>query len=479
MFTVAKVISVLLGIIGTSYILPISVAIFYKEYSVLASFIVPMIFSWLLAFVFLFFKKKKFETLSIRYSFLVVVLAWISSCIFGSIPLYFSGSIPNYLDALFESVSGFTTTGASICSDVESLPRSINLWRCQTHWLGGMGIVALTVALLPVLGIGGFFLIKAETTGPDKSKFTPKITTTAKYLWFIYLVLTILQTIFLKISGMDFIDALSHSFSTLGTGGFSTKNTSISYFNSSSIEIICTVFMFFASVNFTMYYYILSGKFSLVKNNTELRSYLLIILVSVSLIVLVQNDNSSTFLTTVKDAFFQVLSILSTTGFYTKDYTTWLYGAQIVILLLFFIGGCSGSTAGGVKVVRWSILYKQFTNEIKKMVHPREVFSIRLNKNHARKEIVYTVASFIFIYFFLVIVSTFIASLSGMDVLTSFTSSLSMIGNVGPAFNTLGPTCSMASVSPFVKMWFILLMIIGRLEIFSIIIFFTPNYYKR
>src|SRR5574344_178589 len=351
-FTVIRILSVIVSIVGTTLLLPIGVALAYNELSVVPSFAIPMFVSWIIALIMLFTGRNKQTTLSTHASFVIVALGWICASLFGAIPLYASGAIPSITDAVFESVSGFTTTGATVLSNVESLPRSINLWRCQTHWLGGMGIVALTVALLPLLGVGGFQLIKAETTGPDKGKFTPKIATTAKVLWFIYLGFTVLQTILLRFAGMDFVDAVSYAFATLGTGGFATKNAGVAAYHSAAIDWICTIFMFLAGINFSLYHYLFAKKFSDVKNNTELKVYVGIAITASLLVTFLEIGTYNGFFESLRYATFQVISILTTTGFSTADYTQWKPASQVVIFILFFIGGCSGSTAGGVKVVR-------------------------------------------------------------------------------------------------------------------------------
>ena len=270
--TFCRINLLLLAIISSTFILPVGTAAYYQEFSVIPAFAIPGLICIAAAiFVFALGHRRKFS-LSPRDAFIIVAAAWIFASLLGAVPFMISGTIPNLADAFFESVSGFTTTGATILSDVEVLPVSINMWRCQMHWLGGMGIVALTVALLPLLGVGGFQLIKAETTGPEKGKVTPKITTTAKILWFMYLALTIIQIILLKLAGLGWSDAVMHTFSTLGTGGFSTKNTSIAAFNSPAVEWICTVFMLLAGVNFSLYYFICTGKKDEILHNTTMRN---------------------------------------------------------------------------------------------------------------------------------------------------------------------------------------------------------------
>lgn len=478
-FTIFRIIAFIISIIGASFAIPIAAAVFCREYSVIPAFLVPMIASLALGFASMFFLRKKKSRLTIRSSFAAVALSWISACILGAVPFYFSKSIPNFTDAFFESVSGFTTTGATILSEIETLPRSINLWRCFSHWLGGMGIVALTVALMPVLGVGGFQLIKAETTGPEKGKLTPKITTTAKILWFIYLGMTALQTVLLKTAGMDFIDALSHAFSTLGTGGFSTRNASIGAYNSPLIEWICFVFMFLAGINFSLYFFLFTRNFSEIKCSSELKAYLWINIVAVAAIAAVQASSCGGFFKSLRAAAFQTASILTTTGFSTADYTKWKSASQIIILMLLFIGGMSGSTSGGVKVIRWVVLYKQLKNEILKMIHPHGIFSIRLNNQAGRKDVVFSVSAFFFLYFSFTISTVFFTSLFGLDMQTSFTGAVTMIGNCGPAFGDLGPACNCGWLASPVKWWYCLAMIAGRLELFTVFIFFTPAYWKK
>ncbi len=478
-FTVLRILFFIVSIVGTSFLIPIFTAIFCGEFSVIPSFLIPMAASWILGGIFIFSGRKKKSTLSVRASYAVVALAWIFSSVFGAVPLYFSGAIPDITDAVFESVSGITTTGATILGEIESLPRSINMWRCLMHWLGGMGIVALTVALLPILGVGGFQLIKAETTGPEKGKFTPKITTTAKILWFIYLGMTALETILLKIAGMDFIDALCHAFSTLGTGGFSTRNASIASYDSAAIDWICFCFMFLSGINFSLYFYLFKGDLKEIKINSEFKAYLGICAVSIFCVTILQRNFFGGILNSLRFSAFQVASIISTTGFSTSDYTFWKPASQIVIFLLLFVGGSSGSTSGGVKVVRWVILFKQLKNEMLKILHPHGIFSVRLNRQAGRTDLVFSVAAFFALYFALIIFSAFFASIFGVDLLTSFSGALTMAGNTGPAFGKLGPSFNCGFLPPAVKWWYCLVMVAGRLELFTIFIFLMPSYWKK
>lgn len=477
--TLLKITSILLAIVGATFSIPIAVAIYCGETAVLPSFIIPMLVSFvLLPIVNLPTKKCKYN-MSTRQTFLIVALVWIVASFMGSIPMYYCGAFDSYIDAFFESVSGFTTTGSTVLSDVDSLPRSVNMWRCITHWLGGMGIVTLTVALLPLLGVGGFQLIKAETTGPEKGKVTARITTTAKVLWIIYAGFTILETIALKIAGMDFIDALSHGFATLGTGGFSTRGASIGGYNSVAIDIIITVFMFLAGINFSLYFYLINRDFKEIKENSEFKVYLglvsfFILAVTISLV-----KTYGSFATALRYGSFQVISLMSTTGFATADFMEWPSTTQFWLFLLFFIGGCSGSTSGGVKVVRWVILTKQVNNETRKMLHPHGVFTVRLNNKVGRKDIVFNVAAFIALYLLLVALTTFVGCAGQLDLHTAFTGALSMVGNVGPGFGLLGPSANYGFLPAFVKIWYCFAMLAGRLELYTMIIFFMPAYWKK
>lgn len=474
-----RIISILVGIIGFTFSIPLAVALFYSETQVISSFLIPMIASILFMLAVNIPLRKKKIHLNMRMTFVIVASCWVFASLLGAIPLYFSGAIPNFVDALFESVSGFTTTGATILSEVETLPRSINLWRCQTHWLGGMGIVTLTVALLPLLGVGGFQLIKAETTGPEKGKVTARITTTAKVLWLIYLFFTILQTVLLMCFGMDFVDALSHAFATLGTGGFSTMNSSIGSYNSVAIEVICTIFMFLSGINFSLFYYAIIRQFTDIRKNSELKAYLgivIFLLISVTLCIIPVYKN---FGTALRYSSFQIIALLTTTGFGTADYTLWPQTAQFLLFLTFFIGGCSGSTGGGIKVIRWVILFKQSNNEVEKMLHPQGIFTVRLNDNVGHKSVVFNVASFMIVYFVLIMITTFVGCAGNLDLFSSFTGALSMVGNVGPAFGQLGPTCNYGFLPDFVKLWYCFAMLAGRLEIYTMIIFFLPAFWKK
>ena len=474
-----KIASILLSIVGVLFAIPLGFAFYYGESQVYLSFIIPMLVSFVFVAAVNFPTRQKKITMNTRQTFLIVALSWVVISFMGAIPMYTSGSIPRFVDALFESVSGFSTTGSTILSEIESLPVSINMLRCLTHWIGGMGIVTLTVALLPLLGVGGFQLIKAETTGPEKGKVTARITTTAKILWAIYFGFTAVETIALKLAGMTFTDALSHAFATLGTGGFSTRNASIGSYNSVAIDVIIMIFMFLAGINFSLYFYIITRKFRDITSNSEFKAYLLIIFALIAAVVISLKGFYGSFGKTLRYSSFQVLSLMTTTGFSTADFMQWPAASQFLLFVTFFIGGCSGSTSGGVKVIRWLVLGKQVQNETRKMLHPHGVFSIRLNGRPGRKDIVFNVAAFMVVYFALVLFTTFVGCLGQLDVWSAFTGALSMVGNIGPGYALLGPTQNFGFLPDFVKYWYSFAMLAGRLELYTMIIYFLPVYWEK
>lgn len=477
--TYNRVVAFMVAIVGVFFLLPILVACVYEEYAVIPAFLYPMIGAWLWALLTWYFGRNKPIDLFVRGSYAVVAVAWLSAGFMGSIPLYFSGSVESFTDAFFEASSGITTTGATVLDDLESLPVSINFWRCTMHWIGGLGIIALTVALLPVLGVGGFQLIKAETTGPEKAKITPRITSTAKILCLIYLIFTITEASLLMLCGMPFIDACAHAMSNIATGGFSTRTESIGAYDSAAIDWICTIFMILASINFSLYYYAYRRKFFDILRNSELKAFLLIVFIVGLLVSIILIPDYDSFWDALRYGYFQVASVISTTGFATDDYEMWLPSAQALLLMLFFIGGCSGSTAGGVKVIRWVVLGKQLINELKRLLHPRALFSIRLNQNAARKELVFSVASFIAVYAVLVMLTTFIGALGGLDLFSALSAGLAMIGNVGPAFGSIGPVDNFGQVPTFVKWVYSFAMYAGRLELYTMLMFFLPAFWKK
>ncbi len=471
-----RVIAVVATIISGFFIFPLLVALANGEAMTARAFSISILIGLSISAVIFATTRGKRAPLGIRGAIVAVAASWLGISLLGSLPLYLSGIVSSFTDAFFESTSGFTTTGTTVISNIDELPKGINLWRCETHWLGGMGIIALTVAVLPLLGVGGFQLIKAETTGPQKGKITPKIATTAKMLWFIYLGLTFALFLSFKIAGMSLFDAVCHAFSTMGTGGYSTHNSSIGFYSSPAIEWIAIVFMFLAATNLSLYYYMLTGKRADVLKNSELRAFLGIIVVSVLLIYF---SNKACNVGSFRESCFYVISIISTTGFVTTDYSTWSPAAKIVLFSLFFVGGCAGSTAGGIKAIRWVVLSKACHGEMLKMLHPHGVFTLRIDGKPTRSEIVGVVASFIYIYLAIVILTAIAGAISGLDPWSSLTGALSVIGNVGPAFGSLGPMDNFAEIKSWMKWWYSFAMLAGRLELYTLVIFFTRAFWVK
>lgn len=474
----AKVVFLVLGCVVISFVLPLIYAISFENYKTILSFLIPMVPILGIAGLLFFITRSSSFNLSTRGGIALVALAWICTCVVGAIPYILSGTVTDFADAIFESTSGFTTTGASIIEKIEGTPTSILVWRAQTHWLGGMGVVVLAVALFPLLGVGGFTLIKSETTGPDKGKVTAKVTETAKALWFIYLGFTIFQIIALMIFGMDFTESLCHAFSTMGTGGFSVKNASVGSYNNTAINVICTIFMFLASINFSLYIRLFQGYPEDLWKNSELRSFLKVFFISGILITILIKPMYG-LAKAFDHAFFQVASVISTTGFSSTNFDLWPDSAKFILFLLFFTGGCSGSTAGGIKIIRWVILKKQAKNEMKRLLYPHGVFSIQLNGQPGRKDVVYSVAGFIFLYLVAVFFTAFIAVLGGADVYSGMASGLSLVGNIGAGFEMVGPTHNYAFYADWTKYFFSFAMLLGRLELYTMIVFFSRSFWRK
>lgn len=468
-------------IVSLFMIVPAGVALYYGETRSLYVFMITMSISITISLIgYFIFKDLKVKSLSNKDGFMLVSLSWIAASLIGALPFYFTDVTPSFADAFFETISGFSTTGASILTNIEAVPKSILFWRSLTHWLGGMGIVVLTVAILPLLGIGGLQLIKAEAPGPSVDKITPRIAETAKYLWYIYIGFTIVETILLLFGGMDLFDAVTHSFGTVATGGYSTKNASVTAFNSAYIDAVITIFMVLAGVNFTLHYRLMTGNGIQLFKNTELKAYLLIFFGATIIITGDLAYNSyDTIAESLRFASFQAASILTTTGFASADYENWPYLSQSILFALMFVGGCSGSTGGGIKVIRIVTLLKQGLNEMKYLTHPRGIFTMKISGVPVKKDIVYAISGFFFLYVTLVLVVTFVVSTANQDILTSFTTALATVGNIGPGFGNIGPTDNYAFYPDYIKWVLSFAMLAGRLEIYTFLVIFTPHFWKK
>lgn len=424
--------------------------------------------------------KKDKNTINAKEGLAIVSLGWILMSLLGALPLYLSGSIPTYIDAIFETVSGFTTTGATVIANVEILPKGILFWRSFTHWIGGMGILVFTLALLPALGIGGFQIFKAESPGPVAGKMAPRLRDTAKILYMTYFTMTIIQVILLKIGGMSFFESFIYTFGTVGTGGLATKNASIGAYNSTYIHLVIGVFMLLSGINFSLYYSAFQGKLKDAIKDEELRLYLFIIFIAVLGIgINLYMTSYSKVGLAFRDAFFQVSSIITTTGYSTANFDIWPSFSKAILILLMFIGGSAGSTSGGMKVIRILVLFKLIKREILKIFHPRAVIPIKINGKVMQNETISGINSFMSLYIIIIALSTVLISLEGVDLLSAFSSVAATLGNIGPGLNLVGPTSTFNGYSQISKAFFSLLMLLGRLELFTIIALLAPRNWRR
>ena len=418
--------------------------------------------------------------LRLREGFTLVALTWICFAFLGALPFYLSGYIPSYTDAFFETMSGFTTTGASILLNIEQLPHGLLFWRSFTHWLGGMGIILLSLAILPLLGVGGMQLYKAEVPGPEHDKLKPRIKDTAKILWEVYLLITVIEIGLLYLAGMDLFDSMCHTFGTMATGGFSTKNASIGHYNSAWVDYIIIIFMIIAGINFSLHYKALRGKVTIYGKDPETKFFLFLIVIGTLIIIgnLFFSYNYTLF-DGIQKGLFQTVSILTTTGYGTADYEQWGSSSQVILFIFMFLGGCAGSTGGAMKIMRSLVLLKFAINEVKRLIHPNAVLAIRIGQRTIPREIVGNIAGFFLIYIGIFILGVIFMSMLGLDLLSSFGAVAASIGNIGPGLGSVGPTDNYAHIPQLGKWILSILMLIGRLEIYPVIIFLTPTFWKE
>lgn len=474
---------------GIALLVPCIIALIYQE-SVGFSFLFTSLGSALIGGTTWYFFKPEHE-LRTREGFLIVGLTWLLLSLVGAFPFVFSGVLESYTDAVFETMSGFSTTGATILGGttaegivnpaIEEIPKSMLFWRSFTHWLGGMGIIVLSIAILPLLGVGGMQLFQAEASGISADKLTPRVQETAKLLWVLYVSLTFIEFILLWVHpSMNWFDAINHAMATLATGGFSTKNASVMAFDSWYIDLIITLFMFVAGINFALQLRLFKRKHVQFFQNRELRLYSFISGVSIvylTLILWLKDDFS--FVEAFRYGAFQAVSIITTTGFGTSDYVLWVPAAGFFLFLLFFTGGMAGSTGGGVKMVRILVLIKSGVREFKQILHPRAILPLRMGNQIIEPSIQQTVLSFFLLYIFVFGLGALIFTFFGYDIFAAASASIACLGNVGPGFAEFGPTQSFVHL-PIIGKWVcILLMLIGRLEIFTILILFSGEFWKK
>ncbi len=475
---VSKVLGNIL-LVESALMLPALTIAFYTKGHDKTAFLITIIITSIIGFI---MSKKTVikDNINVKDGLAIVTLGWIFASLFGALPFYLSGSIPSYIDAFFETVSGLTTTGASILSNVEGLPQASLFWRSFTHWIGGMGILVFTIALLPALGIGGFQIFKAESPGPTADKIVPRIKDTAKILYITYFSMTILQIILLRLGGMDFFASTLHTFGSVGTGGFSIKNNSIAFYKSTYIHLVIGVFMVLSGVNFSLYYSLFKGRWKDVLKNEELRLYLAIIFLAVTAISinLFMTSYASIF-RAIRDSFFQVSSIITTTGYSSVNFDAWPTFSKAILFTLMFIGGTAGSTAGGMKVIRILILTKLIKRDVVKLLHPSAFVSIKNSGKTVTNETIVSINSFFTLYIMIFVISTIIISLEGIDLLSAASSVAATLGNIGPGFALVGPTKNFGGFSSASKILFSFLMLLGRLEIFTIIALILPKNWIR
>lgn len=464
---------------GALMLLPALVALIYGENTVAGKILIIAVLCICLGSVFSR-KRPKRSDIFVKDGLMIVGLAWVMFSLLGALPFYFTGAIPRFVDAFFETVSGFTTTGSTILTDIESLPYGIHFWRAFTHWVGGMGVLVFVMAVIPLAGSKSLNIMKAEVPGPTMDKIVPKTRQTAKILYLIYVVMTVAEVVLLVLGGMPLFDALIHTFSTAGTGGFSNKADSVSFYDSAYIDGVITVFMALFGVNFNLFYLLLLGKFARVFKSEELRTYIGIIAVATLLITINIYPMYGSFLTSFRYSSFQVTTIITTTGMMTTDFNLWPSFSKGILLMLMFVGACAGSTGGGLKVSRVLLLGKYIKSEIRKIVHPRSIVSVKVDGKVMDDTVIRSVTAYIMIYMSILVASYLMISLNELDLETTLTSVITCINNVGPGFGEIiGPTQNFLTLSDFSKLVLTLDMLIGRLEIYPILFLFSPRMFKR
>ncbi|MBN2140094.1 MAG: TrkH family potassium uptake protein [Desulfovibrionaceae bacterium] len=475
------VVGVLLTCIGLTMAFPLMFSVYYGDPGAM-----PLVWSMALTVIcglalFLGFRDPaRSKVMTHREGMAIVALGWILAGCFGGLPFYFGGVFDSVVDCVFESLSGFSTTGASVLVNIEAVPRGLLFWRSLTHWLGGMGIIVLSLAILPFLGLGGMQLYRAEVPGPAPDKLRPRIKDTAMTLWKVYVLFSAAETVLLMLGGMDLFDALCHTFGTMATGGFSTKNASIAHYQSAYIEAVVTVFMLIAGINFSLHYLALKGRPRAMLRDPEFRFFCGLFLVFALLItVFVAVVEHHGPLDSFRYSSFQVASVLTTTGFVSADYEIWPPVCQAVLLLCMFIGGCAGSTGGGMKCMRVLLLFKHSYQELFRIIHPRAVSQVKLGRTVVPPDVLSGVWAFFLLWIGLFVAAGLVVAATGVDLVTSFASSLACIGNIGPGIGGVGPTQNYAFLPEPAKWTLSLSMLLGRLEIYTVVILFVPEFWRK
>lgn len=478
---VARTLGTMFLIIACCMLPSIAVALYYQDDVSLSSFLLVS-FSMFVIGIFLKTIPKRNAQIRIREGYLIVVLTWVMVCIFCALPYYLSGAIPNFFDALFESTSGVTTTGSSAISNIEALPKAMIFWRGFTHWMGGLGILTMAIAILPALGISGFQMAKAEASNSNLDKTAPKMTDMAKMLYKTYFALTALCIFLLMAGGMNWLDASAHAFSAIATGGFSSRNLSVGFFDSMYIEIVLSLFMVIGSISFPLLYAaFIRKKYRFLLKNEEIRLFGFLILLGsvINTISLYTDGVFDSIGTSIRYGFFQTISVMTTTGFATVDYSLWPASIIIVLIMLVFCGGCSGSTAGGVKIIRILIFFKLLWREFKRKLHPKAIYAVRVKNEIATSDVSITAATYIIFFFLICVIGGIAVSFDpSADLVTAFTASFASTTNLGPGFGLVGPYNNFGFLQSWTKTLLSFLMVVGKLEIFAVLILFTPNFWN-
>ncbi len=478
--TIVNLTGVVVLIVSLFMLLPLGISFYYggSDLPALgASFAVT--FSSGMA-LFLLTRRSKKEDLRHRDGFVAVTLSWAAVTLFGALPFLFSRTFTSFTDAYFEAMAGFTTTGASVLGDIEGVQKGVLFWRSITQWLGGMGIVLFSLAVLPMIGGGGMQLFKAEVPEITVDKLRPRIVDTAKALWYIYASLTALAAILFVMGGMSVYDGVNHAFTTLATGGFSTRGASIAYYDSPFIDAVTTLFMFLAGINYTLYFYAFKGDLSRFARSDEFRFYLRVTVIAIALLALdLWGRDYDSLLSSVRYASFQVVSIMTTTGYATADYERWSYFAQLLLVILMFFGGMIGSTGGGMKQVRILLMFKQAYRELYQLIHPRALTVLKLEDRFVPKEILGSIWGFLFLFLIIWVGGTLVMTLLGVDIITAASTVVSALCNVGPALGGAGPAENYAALPHPAKWVLTFCMLVGRLEVYTVIILFVPHFWKK
>lgn len=468
----------LLLFLAVALLTPIPFAMYYED-GALSTFLTSAGVTAVVGLV-MFLSYRTEEQISYREGFGVVTFAWICFAFFGGLPYLIAGVIPSVPGAFFEAMSGFTTTGSTVITDLSVVPKSILLWRSETQWLGGMGIIVLSLAILPFLGVGGMQLFQAEVPGPTKDRLSPRIQDTAKLLWGVYCFLTVIESLLLMLGGMDFFEAISHAFTTMATGGFSTENKSVAAWDSSYIHWVITVFMFLAGINFAFHFQaLLRGRFGVYLRSQELAFYAAVCIGATMAVAILNADLYDSVHINIRDAAFQVVGIATTTGYATADYELWPVLAQYIIMTLMFMGACAGSTAGGMKVVRWLLILKHAFLQVFQLIHPKGVRQLKLDSQTVDDQIMQAILGFFALYLGLFVFGSFVMAGTGLDLVSAGAAALTCLSNIGPGLGSVGPTDNFAHITSFGLLFLSTLMLIGRLEIFTVLVLFSPGFWKK